>query len=60
MRRDGDGEVAAVVADEGAAGNAFGIKVRWVGDVATRCDAVRCAVMDRGRRGCDGSKRGNT
>jgi hypothetical protein len=38
MRRGGDGEVA-VVADEGAAGNAFDIKV--VGD-----GAVRCAVME--------------
>ena len=40
MRRDGDGEIA-VVADEGAAGNAFGIKV--VGDLA-----MRCAVMGGG------------
>jgi hypothetical protein len=38
LRRDGDSKIA-VLADEGAAGNAFDIKV--VSDVA-----MRCAVME--------------
>jgi len=44
MRRDGDGEIA-VVADEGAAGNAFGIKV-VVCDVAMRCAVMDCSEVE--------------
>jgi len=55
MRRDDDGEVDGVVADEGAAGNALLIKSSSA--VVMRRSWSRCAVLVVRSRVCECSKR---